>query len=527
MNSLKDHTDLSLSDTHHLLVTLQDITSCRTREDVQDIVSRRLAKYFQFNEVMVCLNNSDNLTHNCYIHTVSPETRSHPDFARGSVMKYFINDGIFNIIEESEEPVIFDMEELVRREDKPFYVDFWYDNKVKEMIGFPLRMSNVCIGAVTIYPKERNTFTKPQLSLAQTVCSYIGIALSNILAYDKIKQQLEEIHRHKFHLEEENNYLQEQIQITYGETIGSDNGLKGVFQMVSNVAPSDSTVLILGETGTGKELIARAIHLSSSRRGKLMIKVNCAALPANLIESELFGHEKGSFTGATQRRIGKFELASGSTLFLDEIGEMPPELQVKLLRVLQEREIVRIGGRTVIRTDVRVIAATNRNLSKEIEAGRFRSDLFYRLNVFPITLPPLRERMEDIPALVSHFVEVFARKTGKSITGVATRAIQGMMLYSWPGNVRELEHVIERSVLMSHGGTIKDIILPKQDKKALLAGESSTRSLKQLERDHILAALKKSNGRVGGQGGAAEILQLPPTTLHSRIKKLGIKKVLE
>lgn len=297
--------------------------------------------------------------------------------------------------------------------------------------------------------------------------------------------------------------------------------------MVSNVASSDSTVLILGETGTGKELIARAIHQCSPRREKLMIKVNCAALPAHLIESELFGHEKGSFTGATERRIGKFELANDSTLFLDEIGEMPFELQVKLLRVLQEREIERIGGKTVIRTDVRVIAATNRNLPKEIEAGRFRSDLYYRLNVFPITLPPLRERMEDIPALVSHFVEVFNRKTGKSIAGVAAKAIQGMMLYSWPGNVRELEHVIERSVLMTQGNTIKEIILPKPDKRTLPANETATKSLKQIERDHILAALKRSNGKVGGEGGAAEILNMPPTTLHSRIKKLGIKKVLE
>jgi transcriptional regulator with GAF, ATPase, and Fis domain len=288
-------------------------------------------------------------------------------------------------------------------------------------------------------------------------------------------------------------------------------------------------VLILGETGTGKELVARAIHNASPRKDKFMIKVNCAALPANLVESELFGHEKGSFTGAVERRIGKFELANDSTLFLDEIGEMPLELQVKLLRAIQEREIERVGGKSVIKTNVRIIAATNRNLRKEVEAGKFRSDLFYRLNVFPIHLPPLRDRKEDLPMLASHFISQQTQRSGKKIANISQRALETLMRYDWPGNVRELEHLIERSVLMTTGPTIKEIPLPTDlDTGFLDLGQGSTlKTLDELERDHILVVLKKCGHKIGGPGGAAELLRLPATTLHSKIKKLGIKKNLE
>jgi formate hydrogenlyase transcriptional activator len=299
--------------------------------------------------------------------------------------------------------------------------------------------------------------------------------------------------------------------------------LQKVFDLISNVARSDSTVLLLGETGTGKELIARAIHNDSSRRDKLMVKVNCAAIPASLVESELFGHERGSFTGATERRIGKFELANHSTLFLDEIGEMALDMQVKLLRAIQEKEIERIGGKGVIKTDVRIIAATNRNLLKEVEAGRFRSDLFYRLEVFPIHVPPLRERKEDIPLLVSHFIEKLTRKSGKKIKHISAKVMKEMMLYDWPGNIRELEHVVERGILMTTGPTLKEIYLPQTTKETISA-EITLKTLEQNERDHIIAALKKSDGRVRGYHGAAELLNIPPTTLHSKIKKLKIKK---
>lgn len=344
----------------------------------------------------------------------------------------------------------------------------------------------------------------------------------------KIEDQLKEIKKYKAQLEEENLYLQDQIKYVhnYDEIIGESPAIQRVFHLISNVAPSDSTVLIQGETGTGKELIARAIHNDSSRRDKLMVKVNCAAIPANLVESELFGHERGSFTGATERRIGKFELANNSTLFLDEIGEMALDLQVKLLRAIQEKEIERIGGKGVIKTDVRIIAATNRNLLKEVEAGRFRSDLFYRLDVFPVHLPPLRERRDDIPLLVSHFIERLTRKSGKQIKQVSAKAMKAMIAYDWPGNIRELEHVVERGILMTAGTTLKEIYLP-QTTKEILSTEISLKTLEQNERDHIIAVLKKSNGRIRGYQGAAELLNVPPTTLHSKIKKLKIKKMHE
>ncbi|GGB02537.1 hypothetical protein GCM10011511_27270 [Puia dinghuensis] len=296
--------------------------------------------------------------------------------------------------------------------------------------------------------------------------------------------------------------------------------------MVSQVAESPSTALISGETGTGKELVARAIHRLSQRNDRMMIKVNCAAIPANLIESELFGHEKGSFTGATERRIGKFELAHKSTLFLDEIGELPLQLQSRLLRVLQEREIERIGGRTVIKTDVRIIAATNRDLQKEVIAGNFRSDLFYRLHVFPIQIPPLRDRKEDIPGLAAHFLVKHARKGSQSPTSISPRVMRQLMAYDWPGNVRELEHLIERSVLLTFGAVVDKLYLqlPKPVASDISVAGRRIKTIEEVEREHILAVLKLCDGKISGEGGAAEKLRIAPTTLSSKIKRLGIKR---
>jgi formate hydrogenlyase transcriptional activator len=290
-------------------------------------------------------------------------------------------------------------------------------------------------------------------------------------------------------------------------------------------------VLILGETGTGKELIARAIHNHSPRANKLLVKVNCAALPANLIESELFGHEKGSFTGATERRIGKFELANGGSLFLDEIGEMPLELQVKLLRALQEREIERVGGKGVIRVDVRIIAATNRKLEEEVREGRFRTDLYFRISTFPIHLPALRHRKSDIPLLATYFAERFAKKSGKAIDTISQRAIQDLMLYHWPGNIRELEHQIERSVLLTQGHTIKLIQLPvaatnsqNENGAEKAEWEMPIRTIDEHERELIIRTLRHCGGKVSGANGAAALLGVPSTTLNAKIKRLGIRK---
>jgi len=308
--------------------------------------------------------------------------------------------------------------------------------------------------------------------------------------------------------------------------IGSSSALLGVMDLINRVAASDTSVLILGESGTGKENTANSIHSRSPRKGQAFIKVNCAALPPALIESELFGHEKGAFTGAIGKRIGKFEQADGGTIFLDEIGELPLELQVKLLRVLQEKEIERIGSRSPTKIDVRIIAATNRNLEKEVAEGRFRLDLYYRLSVFPILLPPLRKRTEDIPALVDYFIHLYNRKSGKKITGVSDKVLKRLMSYEWPGNIRELEHLIERHILLARASVIDDIDLPTfiQKGNAGTVQDGRIKTIDENEREHILAVLKKCNGKIWGLGGAAELLNLPPSTLKSKMKKLGIKK---
>jgi DNA-binding NtrC family response regulator len=308
--------------------------------------------------------------------------------------------------------------------------------------------------------------------------------------------------------------------------IGRSHQLLNVFDLITQVAPSDTSVLILGESGTGKERIADCIHNLSFRKNRPFVKVNCSALPATLIESELFGHEKGAFTGAIDRRIGRFEKADTGTIFLDEIGEMPVDLQVKLLRVLQEKYIERIGSRDLTRVDVRIIAATNRNLEKEVAEGRFRLDLYYRLNVFPIEVPPLRERTEDIPDLAHHFMHYYNRKAGRKITGFSDKVLNNMMAYHWPGNIRQLENLVERSVLLTKGSIIEEIALPVGQKRENAAGAPGSRmkTIHENEHDYIITVLKSCKGRIWGGGGAAEILNVPPTTLKSKMKKLGIRK---
>ncbi|MGV3601128.1 MAG: sigma 54-interacting transcriptional regulator [Dyadobacter fermentans] len=312
----------------------------------------------------------------------------------------------------------------------------------------------------------------------------------------------------------------------FDSMVGQSHLMLNILDLISQVAPSDTSVLITGESGTGKEHVADTIHQLSPRKSKPFVKVNCAALPINLIESELFGHEKGAFTGATEKRIGRFEQADGGTIFLDEIGDMPLEVQVKLLRVLQQREIERVGGTQPIKINIRVITATNRNLERAIAEGKFRLDLYYRLNVFPIAMPALRERTEDIAPLVHHFIGYFGRKTGKNISGISDRALAMLMDYGWPGNIRELENVIERSVLLAKGTSIDTVYLPAHPavEGIAKAGPPVLKNIFENERDHIISVLKACEGRISGENGAAKILAIPPTTLSSKMKKLGIKK---
>lgn len=339
----------------------------------------------------------------------------------------------------------------------------------------------------------------------------------------ELKKALEKISDLKDQVQQENIYLRHEISERQGlsQVISGSAEMRRIFSEIQQVAATPATVLIIGETGTGKELLATAIHEASPRKHRTMIRVNCAAIPAALIESELFGREKGAYTGALSKQIGRFELADGSTLFLDEIGELPPDAQAKLLRVLQEKEIERLGNPDTIKVDVRVIAATNRNLNQEVEEGRFREDLFYRLNVFPIHVPPLRERREDIPRLAEVFIKEIAKTMDKSIDVIAKSSLQALCCYDWPGNIRELRNVIERAVILAKGPSLK-IDLPTDSRVLAASANSGLASLEQIERDHITRVLNACGWRVRGETGAAAILGLKPSTLESRMNKLGI-----
>lgn len=333
-----------------------------------------------------------------------------------------------------------------------------------------------------------------------------------------------EIKQLKERLQAENVYLQQEVarQSNFGEIIGQSNALSRVFSQVEQVAPMNATVLLLGETGTGKGVVARAIHNSSTRRGRAFVTVDCTTLPATLAESELFGRERGAFTGSDTRQIGRFELADGGTMFLDEIGEMPLELQSKLLRVIQDGEFERLGNPRTIKIDIRIIAATNRNLAEEVKNGKFREDLFYRLNVFPITMPPLRQRREDIPLLVNHFVAKFNKKIGKNIESVSKDTLKSLQEYHWPGNVREVESVIERAVIISQGAVLQVLDRFDASRRTEKPVVQELKALVELEHDHILQVLQKTGWRIEGEKGAALLLGLNASTLRARMRKYGI-----
>jgi formate hydrogenlyase transcriptional activator len=357
----------------------------------------------------------------------------------------------------------------------------------------------------------------------------LGPAVTRAIAEKQLRDQKiaaeAALQRLKERLEVENEYLQSEINSTlhFDRMVGDSPALERVREQVRQVAVTDATVLILGETGTGKELVARAIHHESTRQNRPLVKVNCASLPAGLIESELFGHERGAFTGAMRQHRGRFEVADGGTLFLDEIGELPQELQAKLLRVLQDGEIERVGGSRTLRVDVRIIAATNRDLLRAVAEGQFRRDLYYRLHVFPITAPALRERKDDIPPLVEYFVARFAKKLGKAIPTVSDSLLATLMSYSWPGNVRELENVVERAVILAAGGglPIDDAWLNPEPDDALPAEGAS---LETVERRHILRVLENTRWRIAGKDGAAARLGMKPSTLRSRMERLGVRR---
>jgi formate hydrogenlyase transcriptional activator len=398
----------------------------------------------------------------------------------------------------------------------------------------PMTLQGNCIGTLSFVSRDRDRYSEQDTLFLQEVANQVVLAIRNMQSYDEIASL-------KGRLEKENVYLREELRAEHNfeEIVGTSPALLKVLRDVEQVAPTDSTVLIYGETGTGKELVARAIHSRSTRSSRALVNVNCSAISAGLVESELFGHVKGAFTGAIDRRIGRFELANGGTIFLDEVGELNLETQVKLLRVLQEREFEPVGSSRTLRVEVRVIAATNRNLREAVEAGGFRADLFYRLNVFPIEIPPLRERRSDIPKLVAFNLSRLSKRFGKKIEGVSSESMEHLLNYSWPGNIRELQNVIERAVIVSvepilrldrdltpvaGAKTVENHGTPGPHSHAI-APESAALlpTLNEVERTHILAALHKTGGKIEGANGAAKILDLHPNTLRHRMQKLGIR----
>lgn len=392
---------------------------------------------------------------------------------------------------------------------------------VRAYCVLPLTTAQQRLGVLGLGSTRPGCYDQADLQFLKQVSAQVAVAVDNALVYQKLAELNELLNQEKLYLEDELR-----SHINFEEIVGQSPALQRVLKEVETVAPTDSTVLILGETGTGKELIARAVHGLSPRKSRTLVKVNCAAIPTGLLESELFGHERGAFTGALSQKRGRFELADGGTLFLDEVGDIPLELQAKLLRVLQEKEFERLGGNKTIRVDARLIAATNRSLENLVAEGQFREDLYYRLNVFPLQLPPLRERAEDIPLLVTYFAQKFSRRMNKPIEAVDRKALAAMQHWAWPGNIRELENFVERAVILSKGPVLQ-FPLPEPKNRQPLKSPPAGAPLVPLieaEKRHVLNALDKCQWKISGPDGAAAALGMKRTTLQSRMKKLGITR---
>lgn len=417
---------------------------------------------------------------------------------------------------QSGEPMVLNADDLAR---DPAAVK----KGLQAACHLPLASRGRVLGTLTLASSRKDAFSPEDVAFLVQVASQVAIATDNALAYTEISELKDKLAQEKLYLENEIR-----SELNFEEIVGKSEALRRVLKQVETVAPTDSTVLIYGETGTGKELIARALHNLSTRKANAFVKLNCAAIPTGLLESELFGHERGAFTGAITQRIGRFELANRGTVFLDEVGEIPLELQPKLLRVLQEREFERLGSPRTLHTDARLIAATNRDLGAMVEEQKFRLDLYYRLNVFPIRLPALRERPEDIPLLVRHFVQQFSRRSGKSIDTIPAELMSGLIKYRWPGNIRELQNVIERAVILSPGPVLQVPIeelerRPEAPGISPDTGQNIRAVLEHAERQQILVALEQTNWTVAGRNGAAARLGMKRSTLQSRMQKLGIR----
>jgi formate hydrogenlyase transcriptional activator len=530
-----------------------------TLHDIEDRVQAEAAlrKTEEKNRLLLQINNAiiTNLTQQALLHSISEALRPVFPFDRcaitlyqperdsfrflaveGELLSDYFKTGLEFGREETCGSWVFEhLRPLVRRDLEK---EQQYLNErrlaaegIRSLCVVPLALQGKCIGLLSVVSRQREQYSDEDAAFLQEVANQVALAVQNMQSYQEIATL-------KARLEKENVYLREELRAEHNfeEIVGNSPALLKALRAVEQVAPTDSTAFIYGETGTGKELVARAIHNRSNRNGRALVSVNCSAISAGLVESELFGHMKGAFTGALERRIGRFELANGGTIFLDEIGELSLETQAKLLRVLQEHEFEPVGSSHTLHVDVRVIAATNRNLLEAVQAGRFRSDLFYRLNVFPIELPPLRERRSDIPQLVAFCLAQFSKRLRKKIDGVSRESMENMVNYPWPGNIRELQNVIERAIIVSADPTIrldrdlmpvvtpaKGMEAPEDQRADLIKSPKPLLTLDEADRNHILAALQHAGGVVDGPKGAARILDIHPNTLRHRMNKLGIK----
>jgi len=493
-----------------LLEVSESIASHRDLEDLFRDLARRLPQVVPFDYINAVLHDSGRNVMRLWLLVTSIPSTISPG------LETSVEESPGGLVWKTQQPL--SVNDIAQEPRFPKLMGMLRENGVQSFCVVPLTTAQRRLGAMGFGSLKRRTYQEAEIAFMQQVARQVAVAVENALGYKQIAELKEKLAKEKLYLEEEIR-----IEYNFEEIIGESATLKKVLKQVEVVAPTDSTVLILGETGTGKELLARAIHNLSGRRERTFVKMNCAAIPTGLLESELFGHEKGAFTGAIAAKMGRFELADQGTIFLDEVGEIPLELQVKLLRVLQEQEFERLGSTRTIRVNVRVIAATNRDLARLVEGKGFRDDLYYRLNVFPITVPPLRERVEDIPALTRHFAQKFVQRMKKRIETIPSEAMKALQNYPWPGNVRELENFIERAVILTQG---PDLFIPIAELKRMPGPEtnSSTTTLEQAEREHILKALHESDWTIGGVAGAAAKLGMKRTTLQSKMQKLGISR---
>ena len=492
-----------------LLEVAQAISSHRNLDGLVRELAQRLPRVVPVNFVDLSLH--DPVKNIMRLHTIQANVPA--DLVGGHEVA--IEDCPAGLVWQKQQPVL--VPKLSEEQRWPMVIGHMREDGTESFCFVPLTTARGQLGAMGFMSMQKEAYSNADIEFLQQVAQQVAVAVENALAFQQIAELKDKLAKEKL-------YLEEELSLEHGfeDIIGDSDTLKQVLKQVEVVAPTDSTVLIQGETGTGKELIARAIHRLSGRSGRTFVKLNCAAIPTGLLESELFGHERGAFTGAISQKAGRFELADKGTIFLDEVGEIPLELQSKLLRVLQEQEFERLGSTKTIRVNVRLIAATNRDLRGMVEDKQFRSDLYYRLNVFPVTVPPLRERREDIPILVRYFTQHYAVRMKKDIQTVPAKTLEVLSRYAWPGNIRELENLVERSVILTQGTDLQVPISELQTTSD--SAVSSITALEEAERAHIVRALQETKWVVGGSSGAAARLGVKRTTLQSKMQKFGITR---